>query len=90
MPRVHHADQFNSSSAIKSIIRSLDSDDPSSWQIVRPYQELATEELEENARCGTPTAPGHHVGMLVTLGDNFFINFLLKPLSLPLSGANNT
>ncbi|KAM6529432.1 acyl-CoA thioesterase [Fusarium falciforme] len=74
VPRVHHADRFNNSSAIKSIIRSLGSDDPSSRQIVRSYQELATEELEENAICGTPTAPGHHIGMMVTLDHTIFFH----------------
>ncbi|KAJ4258343.1 acyl-CoA thioesterase [Fusarium falciforme] len=74
VPRVHRTDRFNSSSAIKSIIRSLGSDDPSSRQIVRSYQELATEELEENARCGTPTAPAHHIGMMVTLDHTIFFH----------------
>ncbi|KAL2678471.1 hypothetical protein Neosp_009217 [[Neocosmospora] mangrovei] len=74
VPRVHGTDRFNNSSAIRSVVRSLDNDDPSSRQTVLSYQDLSAEESEENARCRTPTAPGHHIGMMVTLDHTIFFH----------------
>ncbi|RSL71751.1 hypothetical protein CEP53_001372 [Fusarium sp. AF-6] len=67
VPRVHCTHRFNNSPAVDSVIKSLEKGDPLGRQILLSYQELAIEEFEESSRSGTPTAPDHHIGMMVTL-----------------------